>query len=272
MAIRKSKRYGHPRRLVVTGGSGFLGRHIVNGPATGHWEVVAPSSQAVDLRTAESVNDLIDAWRPAAIIHTAYRKDDRASIVDATCNVAEAAERFGARLVHVSTDALFRGRPAPYCEADQPTPIHDYGRNKAEAERVVAATTANSVIVRTSLLYGSHEMSMHELAVRDAISGRSTMSFFTDEIRSALLVDDLAVALVDLAERSDLTGHLHLGGPEPLSRAELAIATARRHGWDISKLHFSTIEAAGLIRPSGVVLDSSLAVSHGFVLRSPTGR
>jgi len=255
MAILKAKRYGHPRRLVVTGGSGFLGRHIVNGPATRRWEVVAPSSQAVDLRNAESVNNLIEGWKPAAIIHTAYRKDDRASIVDATQHVAEAAERFGVRLIHVSTDALFRGRTAPYSEADRPTPIHDYGRHKAEAERVVTALTANSVIVRTSLLYGSHELSVHEQAVRDVVSGRSKMSFFTDEIRSAVLVDDLAVALVDLAGSTDLTGHLHLGGPEPLSRAELAIRTARRHGWDLSKLRYSTIEEAGLIRPPRVVLD-----------------
>jgi dTDP-4-dehydrorhamnose reductase len=259
----------HPRRLFVTGGSGFLGRHVVNGPSAEEWEVVAPSSAALDLRHAESVLATIRDWRPTAIVHTAYRKDDRASIVDATRNVAEAAERHHVRLVHVSTDALFAGRSDPYTEADRPTPVHEYGRHKADAERVVETTCPTAVIVRTSLLYGRHELSGHEHAVRDVISGRSTTRFFTDEIRSPVLVDDLAASLTELAARRDVRGLLHLGGPDALSRAELAIMTARRHGWEPRKLRFSTIADAGVARPGRVVLDSSLGRSLGIAVRGP---
>ncbi|HEY5664252.1 MAG TPA: sugar nucleotide-binding protein [Ilumatobacter sp.] len=258
-----------PERLFVTGGAGFLGRHVVNGPAAQRWELVAPSSQALDLRNPDSVRSVIGDWRPTAIIHTAYRRDDRASIVAATRHVAEAAARSRARLVHVSTDALFGGRSAPYREADDPTPITDYGRWKAEAEQIVADTAPGAVVVRTSLLFGGHELSPHELAVRDAIEGRSAMAFFTDEIRSPGLVDDVAAALVALAGRRDLVGRLHLGGPEPLSRADLARRTAQRHGWDASRLRFSTLAAAGMVRPARVVLDSSLAAAHGLTVRGP---
>mgnify|MGYP001815507064 CR=1 FL=1 len=230
---------------------------------------MAPSSQAVDLRNAESISSFVGDWKPTAIIHTAYRRDERASIVDASRNVAEAAEHSGARLVHVSTDALFAGRLAPYREIDEPTPVHDYGRFKAEAEAMVATTSPAAVIVRTSLIYGRQELSIHELAVRDVVSGRSQMMFFTDEFRSPVVVDDLASALVDLAGRNDLAGRLHLGGPEPLSRADLAIRTARRQGWDESKLRFSTIQESGLHRPGRVVLDSSLAASHGLTVGGP---
>lgn len=272
VAIRSSSRPRHPRRLFVTGGSGFLGRHIVNGPASAGWEIVAPSSRAVDLRNADTIASIIDDWKPTAIIHTAYRKDDRASIVDATRNIAESAARHRCRLIHVSSDALFRGRLAPYTEADRPTPITDYGRHKAEAEALVAAIVPDALIVRTSLLFGLGQLSGHELAVRHVISGRSDMAFFTDEIRSAVIVDDVAAALVRVAQLGDLQGYLHLGGPEPLSRAELAVRTARRRGWDPSKLTFSTLADSGLVRPSRVVLDSSLAASHGLQLRSPGDR
>lgn len=265
MAIRHKR----TQRLFVTGGTGFLGRHIVNGPATDAWEIIAPGSGSLDLRNREPVIDMIGDWKPTAIIHTAYRQGDRRSIVDASRHVAEAAAISGARLVHVSTGALFSGRTEPYTEHDPPTPVHDYGRDKADAELAVAATGADNVIVRTSLIYGTKEPSGHELAVEAAVSGRSPMSFFVDEIRSPVLVDDLAATLVDLAATDDVTGVLHLGGPDALSRADLAVLAARRHGWDESRLRFSTIAESGLERPARVVLDSSRARSLGFAVRGP---
>lgn len=255
--------------MFVTGGTGFLGRHIVNGPEAERWEVVAPSSAALDLRYADSVMAVIRDWRPTAVVHTAYRRGDRSSIVEASRNVAEAAARCGARLVHLSTDALFRGRFAPYTERDNPTPVHSYGRDKADAERAVAEACPAAVIVRTSLMLSRRQLSGHELTVRDAIEGRANVEFFTDEIRSPVLVDDLAASVTELAARPEITGVLHLGGPDPLSRAQLAILIAHHHSWDASKLRFSTLEASGLHRPSRVVLDSSKARSLGIAVRGP---
>ena len=265
MAIRPR----HRHRLFVTGGAGFLGRHIVNGPATQGWEVVAPGSQSLDLRHRDAVVEMVRDWKPTAIIHAAYRRGERASIVDASRHVAEAAVAIGARLVHVSSDAVFGGRDAPYTEQDPPSPVNDYGRDKTDAETAVIRSDPDAVVVRTSLIHGSHELSLHEEAVRDAISGHTSTVFFTDEYRSPVLVGDLAHALVDVAAMREITGTLHLGGPDALSRAELASMIARRNGWDESRLRFSTIAESGLTRPSRVVLDSALAASHGLGVRGP---
>lgn len=226
-------------------------------------------SVALDLRNESAVMEMIRDWKPAAIVHTAYRRGDRTSTVDATAHVARAAAAVGARLVHMSTDAIFKGQLAPYTELDPPNPVHDYGRQKAEAEAIVTATTPSAVIVRTSLILGVSELSGHEMLVRDVVSGRSRTAFFRDEIRSPVLVDDLARAVVELADRRDVTGVLNLGGPEPLSRAMLAVMTARRHGWDESKLTFANISDSGMRRPTKVVLDSSLAARHGITVRGP---
>ena len=261
---------GRRRLLFVTGGTGYLGRHIGRGLEAESWSIVAPPSRSLDLRHRESTFHAVKDWKPTAIIHTAYRRDDHAATVDTARYVAEAAMWCGARLVHVSTDLVFKGRPAPYTEADDPTPIEDYGRAKAEAERIVTTLCPDALIVRTSLLYGrGPEPSPHESAVQAAIEGRTDMRFFTDEVRCPALVEDVAAALTQLAGTPELTGVLHLAGPDALSRADLARMSADRHGWDASRLRLGTIVESGLDRPGHVVLDSSLARSQGFGVRGP---
>ena len=106
--------------MMVTGASGFLGRHLVEASEAGGWELLAPGSQAFDIRRNEHVQDEIRTWKPNAVVHLAYRPDDRRVIVDGSRHVAAAAAAVGARLVHMSTDMVFAGRAEPYTEADAP--------------------------------------------------------------------------------------------------------------------------------------------------------
>ena len=56
VVVRRSTRRRKPTRLLfVTGGSGYLGRHIVTSRTTERWEIVAPGSRGLDLRNATSV-------------------------------------------------------------------------------------------------------------------------------------------------------------------------------------------------------------------------
>jgi dTDP-4-dehydrorhamnose reductase len=107
-------------------------------------------------------------------------------------------------------------------EDDPPSPVTAYGRAKAAAERRVLA--AHALVVRTSLIYGGpgRAPSKHERAARDPAS-----TFFEDEIRCPIQVDDLAAALLELCDR-DLAGPLHVAGPDALSRAEFAEMIAGR--------------------------------------------
>lgn len=255
----------------MTGGSGFLGSHVATSPNADDWQIIAPPSRVLDLRHLDSVMRQVREWKPHAIVHAAYRRDERASVVDASRHIAAAASAVGARLVHVSTDALFAGRDDPYVEEDAPDPVHDYGSWKAAAEAEVRTHAPGSVVVRTSLICGdgSKRLSMHEQAVKDAITGARPMTFFTDEYRSPVRVDDLAAALIDLADRTDVSGILHLGGSTAFSRADLARHIAEHHRWGVTGLHFSTIAESGLDRPARVVLDSSWAASNGIGVRGP---
>ena len=70
--------------------------------------------------------------------------------------------------------------------------------------------------MRTSLLYGGPQPSKHEAAARNGAH-----AFYTNEIRCPIQVDDLAAALLELAE-TDTAGLLHVAGADAVSRAEFA--------------------------------------------------
>jgi dTDP-4-dehydrorhamnose reductase len=201
----------------ITGATGYLGAELAR---------LRPdaSTARVEVRDAAAVRELLERLRPRVVIHTAYRQEEPDVNVVGSDNVARAAAAIGARLVHLSTDVVFDGRKgAPYVEDDPPSPLTDYGRSKAEAERLVAAAHREALIVRTSLIYGGPEPSKHELAARDP-----AYTFFTNEIRSPVHVRDLACALLELAEL-DVSGPLHVAGADDVSRAELAeLFTDRR--------------------------------------------
>jgi len=204
----------------------------------------------VDVRDRAAVGALMAEVRPTAVIHTAYRVGDWATTAGGAANVALAAAAQRARLVHLSSDAVFAGRPEPYTEDDPPSPVHAYGASKAAAETAVAAVAPGAAIVRTSLIVGPG--SPHERP------GAGAGVFFTDEIRCPVHVGDLAAAVLELAV-GDHAGVLHVAGPTAVDRYRLAVLVARHHGRDATRVPAGTIAASGLVRPGEVRLDSSRA-------------
>ena len=247
--------------VLVTGASGYLGGAV----AALAGAVPAPR---VDIRDLAALSALFEVLRPATVIHTATVMGNKggppeelwAVVAAGAANVAVAAHAVGARLVHVSSDAVFAGRDAAYTEADVPSPIFEYGAAKAAAEEAVAAVDPGAALVRTSLIVsgGRGPLSRHEQTCLDLAKGAASGALFTDEIRCPIAVDDLAAALVALAA-TDHAGVLNIAGPEALSRYDLGVRVASREGLDPAAVPASTIAASGLTRPGRVVLDSSAA-------------
>jgi dTDP-4-dehydrorhamnose reductase len=264
--------------LLVIGGSGYLGHALLRSAeppvvATHLTSPTAPAPgaewQRLDVRDAAAVGRAFADVRPAAVIHTAYRREEPdawATNVVGAAKVAGAAARAGARLVHISTDLVFDGTAArPYTEEDEPLPATPYGRTKLEGEREVQAAHPDALVVRTSLMVGGDEPGRQEQLVLAAARGESDIAFFEDEHRSPVLVDDLAAALVELAGRRE-SGLLHLAGPEAVSRYDLACLIAAAHGLPSERLRRGRLASSGMQRPANCVLDSSRARA---LLRTP---
>jgi dTDP-4-dehydrorhamnose reductase len=260
---------GRGRTMLITGGSGFLGRHVVRCASAAGWAVIAPSSRTMDIADRQATMAAITASDPDVVVHLAYRKGDRRVIVEGTRHVADAATAAHAQLIHMSTDVVFAGRPQPYVEADQPDPVIEYGRDKAAAERAVAAAAPDAAIIRTSLLYGSDDLSPFQIELAAGLRAESSaMTFFSDEFRCPVHADDVAAAILRIAAEPRINGLLHVVGPERVSRVDYAAALAQHAGLGHVPLPTTTIAKAGMSRAANVVLDTSLAARHGIECRS----
>ncbi|WP_229398417.1 sugar nucleotide-binding protein [Micromonospora okii] len=254
--------------LLVVGASGHLGAEVcrqavaagerVVGTYHAHpVEAAGVEARRLDVTDRAAVRALVAAVRPTAVVSTPYRYADWAVTADGAAHVAFAAAEAGARLVHLSSDALHAGRPEPYADDEVPTPVFPYGAAKAAAETAVRAIDPSAALVRTSLIVGDERSKQVRLCL-DALAGRA--SLFTDEVRCPVDVADLAAAVLELAA-GDHAGPLNVAGADAVSRAELGLLVARRFGVDPAGLRTATSAASGPPRPTEVRLDSSRAAA-----------
>jgi dTDP-4-dehydrorhamnose reductase len=256
--------------LLVVGGSGHLGGEVCRQAWSAGAVVVATFGRAagtvpgvrwerLDITDAGAVAALFTAVRPSTVVNAAYDYASWTVNADGAGHVAVWSARVGARLVHVSTDALHSGRPTPYLDSEPPSPVTSYGAAKAAAETAVRLLDPAAVIVRTSLIMGDAESKQVRLCL-DLVAGRIPGALFSDEYRCPIDVSDLAGAVLELAA-SDYAGLLNVAGPDAVSRVELGRLIAKRYGLDAATVPARTLGEAGLVRPANVRLDITLAQS-----------
>ncbi|HSM58764.1 MAG TPA: SDR family oxidoreductase [Candidatus Sulfomarinibacteraceae bacterium] len=222
-------------RLLVTGGSSYLGQHLLDAADRAGYDVLytyfnhritAPGmGRQLDVRDGVAVRRLVADFGPEVIIHTAG-SNRPAETMDAVirqgaANVRAAAAACGARLVHISTDVVFDGQQAPYSENDPPSPIHDYGRAKAAAEQEVRRYE-DHVVVRTSLIYGLERMDRGTRWIAEGLRAGKRVTLFVDQMRNPVWVQSLSHACLELAGL-EYRGILHVAGAQRLSRAEFGL-------------------------------------------------
>jgi dTDP-4-dehydrorhamnose reductase len=220
-----------PTRLLITGGTSYLGRHLL--PLAQHQYQVLYTyfsqeplalpveSRWLDLRDSAAVSRLAAEWQPQAILHLAGsdRSEDMAAVIcQGAENIALAAREADARLIHLSSDVIFNGRHGPHPESEPPSPIHAYGEAKAAAESIIAVYS-NHVIVRTSLIYSLTHMDHGTNWLVSALDAGKPVTLFDDQYRNPVWTGTLARACLELVEL-DFRGPLNIAGDQELNRAE----------------------------------------------------
>jgi len=261
-------------RVLVSGAGGQLGRELQRVAWPAQFEIHPIALEQLDITDETAVATLVAELRPHVIVNAAaYTAVDRAEDEPATAfavnaaavgHLAQAAERCGARLLHVSTDYVFDGtKTGWYVESDPVMPLGVYGSSKAEGERL-ALQYEGSTVLRTAWLFGALGQNFVTTMLRLARE-RPSIGVVADQHGCPTAAKDVAVALVSVAQAClDGTidgGLFHLTSPVPATWHEFAAAifNASRHGFHGEFRKLTTAEyPTRARRPANSRLDSSL--------------
>lgn len=264
--------------LLITGGSGFVGQNLaeffgarraVVATYLTRPEVPAPAAQSIqlDIRDPEAVLSAFERARPEAVIHAAGNKNVRfcedhpgeAHRINAlgTRHVARACRVFGARMIYVSTDLVFRCTTGGYREDESPEPTLAYGRSKLEGERLAREELEDVAVCRSGGIYGQGSPLLRWLAAE--IEAGRRVECFVDVFNTPTYVENLAEMIEAVIEKR-LAGVFHTAGRERVSRFEFFRSYADTFGLDVNSL--SPVSAGGLTEKLLLRPDSSLSVEQ----------
>jgi dTDP-4-dehydrorhamnose reductase len=238
--------------IVVLGGTGLVGNALLRAWEKRGERVSAATYRIhqasgflqLDMRDEARVAELLGSLKPRIVAVPAanpyvdycetHPEETRSVNVDGTLNVARACEKIGARMVFFSSDYVFDGVKGVYSEDDPPSPINEYGRQKAETERQVLQIDPANLVIRTSGAYGwQWEPKNFVLQILGRLGRGERMKVVKDLRYNPTYVENLAAITVALAE-AGARGVFHAVGADEISRHEFALRAARAFGLDAS--------------------------------------
>ena len=256
---------------MVTGASGMLGANLVLA-ALDRCEVIAHayppalqpmgfSSLASDLTAEGEADRLIREVRPDWVVHCAAQADVDACErnpsgairlnADLAGMVAQAAAQAGARMAHISTDAVFDGRKGDYREHDPPAPINQYGLSKLMGEAAVARLHPRAAIVRTNFFTWPAPGKLGLAGwFLERLEGGVSCAGFVDAHFSPLLGSTLAGIVLDLLTVG-AGGVVHAASRTCLSKFDFGVRLAKAFSLDPSLIHPDRSSSAGLAAERG---------------------
>ena len=206
-------------------------------------ELDITDAQAVDAFIAGGRFDLIINCAAMTNVDGCEEHEEAAYRINALApeNLAKAAARHGAKLVHISTDYVFSGDdPTDRVEDDIPNPQSAYGRTKFAGEQLVQQANPRHFIIRTAWLYGyvgkNFVKTIMELARKNGF-----IKVVDDQRGNPTSANDLAYEILRIAETENY-GVYHCTNNGTCSWFEFASAIVDTAGIPCEKIPCSTGE------------------------------
>jgi dTDP-4-dehydrorhamnose reductase len=291
--------------ILVTGGSGYLGLHLIEALAKGfssqydvaytyqshppspelHQKLPNVHSFQVDLRTGRGL-DIISSTlgHPRVVVNCGALSVPRMCEQDPEAAMAINIPRSVVEwllsqdmsipplLIHLSSDQVYEGDKSFYKEEDETKPVNVYGKSKVASENYVKSNYSNYAILRSSIIYGPQPVVPVPKSLplqwidRVLSTGDGEGEFLVNEFRCPIFVTDV-VRVVELLIAKHADGGmklvLNLGGPDRLSRSDMADIVAQVRGYKMELVNrVSTLSMdRGVVSPVDTSMDVTKLVA-----------
>jgi dTDP-4-dehydrorhamnose reductase len=220
-------------KVLIIGADGQLGSELLK-ICPKDCKAVGMDVPEIDITDSTNVDQALAAQRPDWVVNcAAYTQVDKAESdpetalavnCDGPANLARAAKKHRAGLVHISTDFVFSGdQGRPYRPGDMPDPKSVYGKTKLAGERAVLDILGKeALIIRTAWLYGSHGNNFVKTMLR-LMREKESLRVVDDQIGTPCWARGLAGA-VWAAAANGLKGIFHWTDAGVASWYDFAVA------------------------------------------------
>ncbi len=189
------------QKIILTGGSGNLGRSIVRSGIFPN--ILAPSHSELDVTNKNAIADYFKKNNPDAVIHSAaivkmseseneiWKQQAIETNIVGTCNLIREIlklnkEGKNIRLIYISTDGVYPGVTGGYSETDATIPYNNYGWTKLGGEAAVHLLS-NFCILRTSFFDPDHIP--FDTSATDMYASKMPLNLVSEAIKTVLFSD-----------------------------------------------------------------------------------
>lgn len=199
-------------KILIAGKNGQVGRCLVDLlEAQTELTFLALGREELDITDPIQVDKIVSEFQPNIIINAAaYTAVDKAEQEcdlanainrDGPHNLAHAANKINAVIIHISTDYVFDGVSAEsYTESDVTAPQGEYGRSKLAGEHAVAQACPKHIILRTAWVFGEHGNNFVKTMLHVAKT-RESLGVVADQFGGPTYAGDIAKAILTISKQ-----------------------------------------------------------------------
>lgn len=196
-------------KILVTGAGGQLAKSIAGvAPVYSGFEFVFLTKADLPLDDYAKAAAVFETVQPQFCINcAAYTAVDKAESdkesaflinAGAVKELAKICAGTGSKLLHISTDYVFKGSSAvPYKESDTVDPVNIYGASKAKGEVWAMAYDPEAIIIRTAWLYSAYGNNFVKTMIR-LMKEKEHLNIVNDQVGSPTYAPDLVHAIMKI--------------------------------------------------------------------------